>query len=406
MLLCRLEDPIRAWQYAERYLGVGTRTYSPFAADLEISDSYHPQRAPASFAVPTFWVPQDCGAYLRNGVESALHHLYQDGERLLLPVHPEALAHQDLYQQDKLLRCEPGPTIEVIPSANARTVFVQSFDHHPVKPHFLKLHYPRRLSRFTRRLRRPIILSQLWVAEELARIGVAFLPEVGGGVFTHDPIEGWGFVLRELHPIGAPAIAHTVPLFALYGCDYRAPSDPSLVEQLVAASGESAEQYLVQRIVRPMVRLWLDVLLRTGCAIELHGQNTLFTFSGERSSSSIVYRDCAVYVDPGIRRWAGLGMELPPVNVISRDIQQPRHEVLSLTYDGFMGHHALAYLARLAHERLGLAPDILPAAARSEFAAFGGGESLLPQTVFYYDDALHPDGKWRLADTGEPPIWR
>src|SRR5690606_4988772 len=52
-------DPPTTWQYAERYLGGGTRTYSPYAADLEISPEYHPQRGAARFVVPTFRVAAD-----------------------------------------------------------------------------------------------------------------------------------------------------------------------------------------------------------------------------------------------------------------------------------------------------------------------------------------------------------
>src|SRR5215475_705806 len=80
------------------------------------------------------------------------------------------------------LQHEPGPTLTVVPSANVRTVFVVRHGSSPVVPHFVKLHYPRRLSRFTRRLRRPIISVQLWVAAELLRVGTPVLPEVGAGV--------------------------------------------------------------------------------------------------------------------------------------------------------------------------------------------------------------------------------
>ncbi|HEY8201693.1 MAG TPA: IucA/IucC family C-terminal-domain containing protein [Actinomycetota bacterium] len=275
-----------------------------------------------------------------------------------------------------------------------------------MKPHFLKLHYPRRLSRFTRRLRRPVIGLHLWVADELERIGVPFLPEVGGGVFGRDPRESWGFLLRELSPTGARCIPPTVPLFALYGRDYHAAGHPTLLEQLVLASGESPEGYLTQHIVRPMVRLWLEVVHRTGCALELHGQNTLFTFSAATWEGSIVYRDCAVYVDPAIRKELSLGPHLPEVNVISRDILFAREEVFSLTYDSFMGHHALAYIASAAHRRWGIRPEVLHAAAKDQFAELSSGASLLPDTVFYYDGALRPDGKWELVDTGRAPAWR
>jgi hypothetical protein len=276
-------------------------------------------------------------------------------------------------------------------------------DGQPVPPHFIKLHYPNRLSRFTRRLRRPIIELQLWVAAELDRIRAPFLPEVGGGVFGDDPREAWGFLLREAAVASGPSPEFTVPLFALYGRDYLAPEDPTLLEQLIDASGELASDYVVDRVIRPMVRLSLDIMLGTGCAAELHGQNTLYGFSAGSTDSRIMYRDCAVYVDPALR---ASSTGLPVINVISRDVQMPADQVFSLAYDSFMGHHALDYIAALARDRFGVRPQALQSAARAEFAVRAEAACLLPETVFYYDGKLHPDGEWHLTDTGEQPKWR
>lgn len=399
-------DPSAVWQYAERYLGAGTRTYSRFSADLEISPRYHPQQGEPSFRLPTVRVPDRRGCYLRNQLDSALHGLYRGDGWFLLPVHPDTWEDPDLPGRDDLRACPSGPPVEVVPAANARTVFVQRIGGRPVPAHFLKLHFPRRLSRFTRRLRRPIIELQLWVAAELHRAGVPFLAEVGGGVLGHDPREAWGFLLREPRLTRNRSLRFTVPLFALYGGDVRVPGDPTLLEQLVARSGQEPGAFLSRRIVAPMVRWWLRIARATGCLAELHGQNTLVTFSADGRRCRIGYRDCAVYVDPTIRRTLGLGEGLPPRNVISVDIDKPRAQVASLVYDTFMGHHALAYLAGLARDRLGVPESRLHRAARETFHRLAGPPLSLPETVYNYDDQLHPDGGWRLVDTGARPVWR
>ncbi|MEU0571223.1 IucA/IucC family C-terminal-domain containing protein [Nonomuraea sp. NPDC005983] len=421
MILDDTWDRFRTWQYAERYLGSGTRSYSQFSEFLDISDAYHPQRGERRFTVPTFRVPASRGEFLRNRVKSAVVDLYRDGDGFLLPVHPETLTAPHLPGRDELLTCGRGPDLRVVPSANARTVFVERVGGEPVEPHFVKLHYPKRLSRFTRRLRRPIISLQLWVAEELMGIGLPVLPEVAGGVLGDDPEEAWGFLIRETHaragviiaPDGAPPddlgadpLHRTVPLFALYGGDVRRPDDPPLVEQLVARSGEDPAEWLARRVVTPMVELWLRAALRTGCTLELHGQNTLLAFDVDGRRSAVLYRDCALYVDPETRRRQGLDGQLPPVNVISRDIHLPREQVFSLTYDSFMGHHALERLAQVASERLGVEPGRLRRAARDAFAGHGGAAAPLPGSVFYYEDRLRPGGRWHLVDTGRPPAWR
>ncbi len=404
--------PGATWRYAERYLGAGTRTYSRFAADLEISPTYHPQHGAPSFAVPTFWLEPHHGAWLCNGLASPLPALYRDGALLLLPVHPEVLDTPDLPGREVLRHVRRGPPLQVEPSANARTVFVRGMDGREVVPHFVKLHYPKRLSRFTRRLRRPIIELQLWVAAELARVGAPLLPEVAGAVLGHDPVQAWGFLARDARALdshdGADSdeLTYTVPLFALYGRDVHAPDDPTLLEQLIVRSGQDAGTWASRHLVEPMIRLWCDVLLRTGCAIELHGQNTLLRFAADGRRSRLAYRDCAVYVDPALRAEQGLTGPLPPRNVISRDIRKPRAQVFSLVYDSFMGSHTLDYVARLVQDRFGVDPAVLHRHATDVFADAAGRDDLLPSTVAYYDNQLHDDGGWEVVDTGIAPRWR
>jgi hypothetical protein len=399
-------DKADVWPYAERYLGVGTRSYSRFAPDLDVDDAYHPQRGPATFELPTFWITDGAGEYLTNSIGSALHRLYREDGRFLLPVHPQTLDSLPVDEGEALRRCEPGPRLTAIPSANVRTVFVTELDGEPVTRHFVKLHYPRRLSRFTRRLRRPIIGVQLWVAAELHRAGLPVLPEVGAGVFGHNPTEAWGFLIREQTPdLVAPAEC-TVPLFALYGDDLRGPGEETLLEQLIVRNGGSATSFVVDRVVRPIVALWLRAATQLGCALEMHGQNTLFGFSQDATTTTVMYRDCGVYVDPAVRAQRGLPAGLPPINVIGRDVVWPREQVFSLAYDSFTGHHALDYLDRLGRTTLGIREGVLPAAARDEFARCAEATGLLPATVSYYDGELHPDGGWELVDTGAPPTWR
>jgi len=393
------------WAQAERYLGVGTRSYSRFSADLDVDDAYHPQRGSDSFEVPTFWVADGVGEYLTNGLPSALHQLYRGDGRFLLPVHPQTLAMLADEVLGVLRACEPGPVLTVVPSANVRTVFVLRHGPAAVQPHFVKLHYPRRLSRFTRRLRLPIISVQLWVASELCGIGAPVLPEVGAGVLGTDRRHAWGYLLRELD--FAEPDGFTVPMFALYGQDLRAPDDPTLLEQLIVLSGSSPGEFLTDRLVRPMVRLWTRAATQTGCALEMHGQNTLFSFSASGQESTVGYRDCGVYVDPTVRTLRGLPVDdLPPINVMGRDVRFPREQVFSLAYDSFLGHHTLSFVARLGEQRYGVPPSVLQEAAREEFAACPEAASLLPKTVAYYDDQLHDDGGWELVDTGAAPEWR
>src|SRR5262249_30578718 len=157
----------------------------------------------------------------------------------VLPVHPETHSRFTPETIALLSNFAPGPRVTVAPSANARTVFVHAIDGNAVEPHFLKLHFPSRLSRFTRELLAPKIRLELWVAEDLVRVGCPVFPEVAGGHLGEaETRSGWGFIIRDAVPVGCDAPRHVVPLFALYGTDAQAPQDPTLLEQLVDRSGE------------------------------------------------------------------------------------------------------------------------------------------------------------------------
>src|SRR5690348_11350554 len=136
MLLHDARDPIAFWQYAERYLGVGTRSYSSYAGDLEIDRRYHPLLGDPSFPLRPYLVP--AGPANTGGGSVTLPDWYRRPDGFLLPVHPETEPLVDL------AGLASGPVLDVVPSANARTVFVTRMDGLPVPPHFVKLHYPRR----------------------------------------------------------------------------------------------------------------------------------------------------------------------------------------------------------------------------------------------------------------------
>jgi hypothetical protein len=397
--------------YAERYLGGGTRTYSAFSEHIDGTPAHHPQVGEQSFSLPSYFIRSGYGTWLTSGLCSAHVAHYHDGRQLLLPVHPDALSCEELLHRDLLQAAEPGPPIRVSPTANVRTVFVHAIADRPVAPHFLKLHYPRRLSRFTRRLRQPIIELELWVAKELDRIRTPLLAEVGGGVIGPDSKEEdrWGFILREALPRHAPLPigSYLLPCFALYGTDHFAPSDPPLLPQLVEHSGERALDFITGRILAPILEMWIDALRASGCILETHGQNTLFAYDPASGRSAVAYRDCALYISPALRRQNGLPLDYPPKNVIGLDVGHALPKVLSLVYDRFMGHHLLSYLARCAQEHLGLPIHRLEAAAQAIFRArIGALGSLFPEQEFYYSEELLPNNRWELIDTRERPVWR
>jgi len=395
--------------YAERYLGGGTRTYSSFSDYIDVSPACHPQTGGETFPLQTFWIQGGSGRWLNSRLTFEGIHDYFDGQRFLLPVHPDALSCDTLLYRDILQAAAPGPLLRVSPSANVRTVFVHAIDDRPVAPHWLKLHYPRRLSRFTRRLRQSIIELELWVSDELHRVGIPILAEVAGGVIGAEPAERWGFILREAMPRHQeiPPESDFFPCFALYGTDHFEPARPPLLAQLIERSGEPAEAFIIERILAPMITMWIRALRSAGLILETHGQNTMFAYHQQTGRSAVIYRDCALYVAPELRQRTRLPLDYPAKNIIGLDVMHPVPQMLSLVYDRFMGDHLLAYIARVAEERFQLPAHRMKQAAKELFKAnIGDLSSLFPGREYYYSDRLLPNNTWELVDTGREPAWR
>src|SRR5262249_4889886 len=151
--------------------------------------------------------------------EALLRH-YVRPEEVLFAVHPETWSSAGVDHSDELRALPRGEPIRVAPTASTRTVFTVGCPRE-VPAHFLKLHYPRRSSRFNRRLRRKNIHNSIEGTRDLAHVRFdrfAYLPDVLG--FTYGPgDDAWGFLVREAAPRPYQGQRPLVPYFALYAGD-------------------------------------------------------------------------------------------------------------------------------------------------------------------------------------------
>ena len=351
-LLEYYDNQIDAWLYAERYVGGGTRTYSKFSADSEGDRNYDPIYGSPTYDLQTYKIPLDKGRVMTQDFGRGLQSLYFFNDYFLLPVHPDTLK-QKLYMKNLLQNLEKGPLLTVIPTASLRTVFVKTINNKPVEPHFIKLHYPLRVSRFIRRLRSKIIALELWTSDQLHKSGISYLPEVGGAVIGDNPKESWGFIIRQAAPDKISYLPYITPFFALYGIDINHPNDQPLLTQLIDASCQDPIKWLTDRLIDPLVGFWCNTLERTGCLPETHGQNTLLGFTKDGLNTQVIYRDCDMYVIPELLSSAAK-VTLPNKNVIGQDVKHPTDKMVSLIYDSYMGHHNISYIAKVSEKQYGI----------------------------------------------------
>src|SRR6266480_1851243 len=206
--------------FMERYVDEAVKTYSPFAGKSEVAPKYQPRSDQPSFDVVTVCAPKNRVSIFEADPTEALRQHYIRPEGVLFAVHPETWSSSGIDNLDELHALPRGESIQVAPTASTRTVFTVA-PPKDVPAHFLKLHYPRRISRFNRRLRRKNIHNSVEGSRDLAQVRFdrfAYLPDALGFTYA-DGGNPWGFLVREAIPRPYEQGRFLIPYFALYAGD-------------------------------------------------------------------------------------------------------------------------------------------------------------------------------------------
>lgn len=404
MRLDELEPGDGALLYMERYVDEGTRSYSPFAARSEVARRYQPRSPEPYFELETVYVPCPRVSLYETEPASPLRALYVRGDHVRFPVHPEVWTSDEAAE----LRAMPrGAPLRVAPTASTRTVMVLEPD---MPSHFLKLHCPRRISRFMRELRRKNVHNSVAVSRELAELAhgqdrFGFLCDALGVTFGSDA-DAWGFLVRDRlpSPRGSELL---VPCFALFGGDLQHPSDPPLVLQLIERLGVEPGAFLLDSILLSVVESWVLVARERGILLESHAQNTLLELDAELRPRRIVHRDFDVWIDREARRELGL---TPPFidAAVGADTGRARAPYYSLLYDRFIGHEFFEYLLNAVATRHAIDRDAIRAQVAAAFHQTfpDAGQRFPAHTMFYFSNTPPTNGRHALVDLHARPEWR
>lgn len=403
--------PIPPLTYLERYRNEGTRTYSAHAAYTECRPEYQPTIGAHEFDLPTWALPRDQMQVYRADPPEALEERYLSGDQVLFVVHPQVVT--DDAADPGLLRTatlgRPLPSLRVSPGSSTRTLFVVD----PLHPHALKVHFPFRVSRYSRRMRDEVVEQAIAVSDEMQKWSgggdpsFSFLREVIGVAHPRAESddgrgENWGYLVRDLQPFPPTATERNlVPGFALYGRDRLDPAvEPLLMD--MADPGDPLG-WTLEHVMLPVVRHWVRCYLELGFILEPHGQNLLLEIDGEGAVRRLVHRDLSVGID--MRRRRDIGVLDGALNEYNRFEDGV---FASIAYDRFVGGHFFSYLARVLMGRNPqLSSEDFQGPCREEFGRlFGDHPRYLPRTVHYFDEARDVHGKPLYLDTGERPVWR
>lgn len=406
-----MQKQLPAFQYLERYRNEGTRTYSSHASYTAAVDKFRPDSTHTRFELPAYEVPRNQLAVYTANPPRDLASKYLGPSRIWFLVHPQLLemCPDDPYLRQILSSSTAYRTIPVVPSSSTRTLFVTD----PATPHAVKVHFPFKISRYTRKMRDEVIEQAVNVSQELED-GVsqmdddfAFLREVIGVVHKNlEPDsargENWGYLVRDMTPFPHhAAVGALIPGFALYGEDYYNPETPLLLFDLI--KDQDPLTFVLDNIMLPIVRHWIGCFLHFGFLLEPHGQNVLLEMSEDNSVRRIVHRDLSVGID--MRRRREIGLPDDQLNNYNRTEEPAFH---SITYDRFMGGHFFdRIVAACQKEFPHLRKEDFTEPCRAEFSRLlPQYADCFPETVWYFSEERDQFNKPFYKDTGAAPEWR
>jgi len=214
--------------------------------------------------------------------------------------------------------------------------------------------------------------------------------------------ENWGYLVRDMQPF--PAVLEQrilLPGFALYGSNLFDPEKPPLLYELIG--DHDPLTFILESIMFPIVRQWIDCFLHFGYMLEPHGQNILFELDTSGAIQRIVHRDLSVGID--MRRRSDIGLAHDNLNMYNR---MESWEFNSITYDMFMGSHFFDFIVACCCKKY-------PHLSRKDFRepccelfsdAFPDYKDYFPATVYYFSEKRDQFNKPLYKNTGSKPCWR
>src|SRR5207237_337181 len=140
---------------------------------------YQPRSDRPSFELISAFAPKTQVSIFEVSPQKNPRDFYLQSEEVRFLIHPETWTSPGIDHLDELHALRRGEPIHVAPTASTRTVLTTATTAN-VPHHFIKLHYPRRISRFNRRLRRKNIRNSIEITHDLEGVGLgefAYLPD-------------------------------------------------------------------------------------------------------------------------------------------------------------------------------------------------------------------------------------
>lgn len=285
------EGVITWWVFETDYM---SREADPLAInDLEQTtqaEKFRPE-ARRVFDVTGYWLPAEDLEVFRSRVPKELASLVlreKNGHaEVLFFIHPESL---DLYPEITRNRRIEKVAFKAVPTASSRGLLVWRPGAEKY-PFVAKVSLNREIAESIRIIKGVETHFSVEVSKVLNRTGLpdgmGFMDEVLG-LIPKGMTDG-GAIYRTLPGEMLANKLLFAPLFSLYGGSDKVPQG-TLLKRLIDRSGKEPVDFVRTEIIRPFVKVWLDLALQ-GVTLEAHAQNVLVAMTNDDRIERFEARD-------------------------------------------------------------------------------------------------------------------
>ncbi len=299
----------------ERYINDGSP--SGFTIKNNTTESYSPFSKSPEFKV--------CGFSVKNSNMKYIDY----GARPDWIINDEIIIHPD-YENCFRPFMKTSERM-VVPTASSRTVYSIN------EKCYIKLQYNRKIGRLERlftpeKINNSIKISS--ILKEKFDMGIMpkdifFMPEIFGRIIDfgdnfdkHLETRYWGMVIRDIlpYPLLEKCEKRLIPAFSLFASNHQKNCVKSIVELLYdfrKKKDMNQKDFIMEKIIKPVLKLYFEILLNTGFHIEAHAQNILYLLVVEGNTIDIkgaVIRDFESFdKDLNIMRELGINIKFDTI---------------------------------------------------------------------------------------------
>ncbi|MBD5502732.1 MAG: hypothetical protein HDR09_02960 [Lachnospiraceae bacterium] len=299
----------------ERYLNDGSP--SGFTQKNNTTEAYNPFSKCSEFRV--------CGFSIKENNIKCIDY----GEMPDWIINDEIIIHPDY--EGCFRTYKRSSERMVVPTASSRTVY--SID----EKCYLKLQYNRKLGRLERFFTPEKICNAIKISailKEKFDMGIMpedifFMPETFGRIIDfgddfekHLETRYWGMIVRDIlpYPLLDKCEKRLIPAFSMFSNNYKENSTKSIIELLYdfrVQKDMNPKDFFMEKIIKPALKLYFEILLNTGFHIEAHAQNILYLLTVEGNTIDIkgaVIRDFESFdKDLNIMRRLGINLRFDAI---------------------------------------------------------------------------------------------